>query len=185
MSLQDDMDALLGGVDPASPEYKAVVARLMNKIDPMMPLGTPLHSACVRLNGGIAFEAACIRLSRDNGKIEVYLRRRGDNEDAHPGQWHLPGSFVRQGEQIEITAWRLGKGEFKSLVTDFRHVGDFKTPDDRGEIESKLFRVWLDTGPQIDERHQWFPYDQLPDKMVDFHAETLIPAAVEFVRQGR
>lgn len=185
MNLQESVDSVLHGVDPASAEYKGLVASLMNKIDPTKPLGTALHSASVRLNGGIAFEAACLRLSRENGKIEVYLRQRAENEDAHPGQWHLPGTFVRQGEQVEVSAWRLGKGEFKSLITNFRHVGDFKTPDDRGEIESKLFRVWLEGEPQIDERHKWFSYDQLPDKMVDFHAGILIPAAVEFLRQGR
>lgn len=186
-SIRKEMEELierLGVIDPASDLYKDFVAELLGRIDPKKPYGTALYNAIARLSWNMFFEAVAIR--RNGKKLEVYLRKRADDDTAYPGEWHAPGSVFRPGENECDVANRLER-EFGVQVTSFRKIGeyvDWKKGEARGSGVSRVYLVKLNGAPREDERHGWFPVNELPEVTVDSHRLAIIPKAVK-AHKGR
>lgn len=167
-------------MDPASVEYRETLALLLNRLDPTKPKGTKLCDAFMRQWQTPAFEAVLFRKNKE-GAVEIYLRRRALDDTAYPGEWHAPGSLYRSGERDQDVANRL-RGEFGCAITFGTSVGRIITSEVRGTIQSLIFLVQAAGKVRIDERHQWFPVDQLPKVTVDLHELEVIPLAVAAYR---
>ena len=163
-------------MDPTSDQYKEMVAGFLDRLDPAQPKGTVLCDAIMRIWTTAAFEAMAFRLNT-NG-IEIYLRRRAMDEIAYPGEWHAPGSLYRHGEQDRDVANRLEKEFGVPIKKSFKFVGKDITSEARGTVHSMIFLVQLDGNPRIDDRHNWFPVNSLPEVTVDIHRDLLIPTAL-------
>ena len=157
-------------------EKKEVIAELLDSIDPTQPKGTVLCDAIMRIWSTAAFEAVAIR---DGATVpEIYLSRRAPENTAYPNEWHVPGSLYRHGERDRDVADRLEQ-EFGASIA-FRYVDRFTTDEQRGTIHSLVFLVELIGEPRMDDRHGWFPVNNLPAPMVGSHRDVLIPRACHF-----
>lgn len=166
-------------LSPESDLYKEFAAAVLGRIDPYKPFGTALYNAIARLSWNQFFEAVALRLT-SSCEIEVYLRRRADDDTAYPGQWHAPGSVFRPGENERKVADRVSR-EFGVPIRDFAYIGEY-VDWDRGEARgsgvSRIYLVQLDGDPGINDRHNWFPVNNLPEVTVDSHRIGIIPKAV-------
>lgn len=153
------------------------VAEILNAVDPNKPFGPELHSAIVRVGGGTAIEAVALRWAGDD--VEVLLRQRSTTEAAYKGEWHCPGSFVRNGETVVDVLARLTKGESLGQVTNHRFIEPHFWPEERGWVCSLITAVVVD---DVGAACSWHPVNKLPDPMVAEHAKVIIPRAVEWFR---
>lgn len=167
-------------MDPTTPEYRQVLAELLGRLDPTKPAGAVLCDAIMRLWPTPAFEAMAFRLRQ--GASEIYLRRRAPDDTAYPGEWHAPGSLYRHGEQDRDVATRLEK-EFGVKIEKFELVGKEITAEARGTVHSLIYLVQLGGEPRVDDRHDWFPVNELPQVTVDLHRDLIIPAAAKIYWQ--
>lgn len=151
----------------------------LNRVDPMQPKGTKLHSALVRLVCATAIEAVALRRDATTGEVMVLLRQRGLNEAAYPGQWHCAGSFVRPGESVEGVFKRLMAIESLGAVRSQRHLGNCFWQEERGTICSDVRLV--DADPAVG---YWFPVNNLPQAMVEYHRDVIIPMALKAFLAG-
>lgn len=160
---------------------RLAISEVLNVVPDDEPLGQPLFDAVTYLTGcSIAFEAGLTRYG-DQGELEVYLLQRPLTESAYPGQWHLPGSFIRKGEQPIDTAARLCKAEFEGVkILGIEFIEDFFVPDDRGHINSKLYRIEVDGDP-TGKSGKWFELGKFPEPLVDHHAEKLMPRLRDYM----
>jgi len=143
-------------------------------------LGTALHNAIARLSWNNFFEAVAIR--RRDKRLEVFLRKRADNDNTYPGEWHAPGAAFRPGENERDVANRL-KQEFGIPIASFHYVGeyvDWKKGEARGSGISRIYLVELKGAPREDDRHGWYPVNKFPEVTVFHHRRRLgiIPKAV-------
>lgn len=174
---------LMNQLDPGDSCYKEAVAKMLMRVNPGEPFGTPLFNAVAELSWSLAFEAIALRLNEELGEPEVYLRRRAsraDGETAHPGEWHCPGSVRRPGESWRQVADRLAK-EFNTPIRSFQEINQIDVGvggEERGSFMSFVFNVQLEDEPRQDERHAWFPVSRLPEKTVWSHRDIIIPMAV-------
>ena len=170
---------ILEETNPESDLYKYHVAELLNRIDPKKSFGTALYNAIARLSWNMFFEAVVLR--KNDKQLEVYLRKRADDDTAYPGEWHAPGSVFRPGENERNVANRLER-EFGVPVVSFRMVGecvDWEKGEVRGSGVSRVYLVKLNGAPREDERHGWFPINKLPEVTVDSHRLAIIPMTVK------
>jgi ADP-ribose pyrophosphatase YjhB (NUDIX family) len=174
---------VLENLNPESPEFKRALARELGKLDPAKPVGTELCDAIMRLWPTPAFEAMAFRLGK-SGQPEIYLRRRSMDETVYPGEWHAPGSLYRHGEQDCDVANRLEK-EFGVKIEVLVLVDKEITSEARGTVHSYIFLVKLAGEPRLDDRHGWFPTNDLPQTMVDLHRDLIIPVALKHYRFPR
>jgi len=177
--------AVIGGMDPASDEFKKVLAQMLVRIDPHKPFGTPLFNAIARVSVGMSFEGVLFRLL--GGKLEVYLRQRSQDETAFPGEWHVPGSFFRPGEKARDVADRLAS-EFGTGISHFTWVGQTPFPEDErgsGMSQIHLVEMWRDDNLRLDDHHGWFWVEELPAATVHSHRDFVIPIALEVFRRRR
>lgn len=175
--------AVLEDLDPQSGEYRDALARLLERIDPRKPYGTALFNALARLTWSMAFEAVALRVNSESGKLEVYLRRRAEDDTAYPGEWHAPGSVFRPGENERNVADRLAK-EFGTAIVAFTYIGEFVDWDAgeaRGSFLSRNYLVALAGNPREDEQHRWYLVEQLPPNTCHHHRDFIIPLAVKAV----
>lgn len=166
---------VLSALDSNINLYKEFAATVIERIEPGA-YGTRLYDALARLSMNLAFEAVVLRVNPKTDKIEVYLRQRTAN-DVYPLQWHAPGSVMRMGEDWRKVANRLS-GEFGTNIVSFEEIGELFTKEARGPFLSKIFAVQLEGDPREDDRHHWYPVDDLPQVTVDCHEEHIIPLAV-------
>ena len=174
--LKEALD-VLRELGPQADLTKAFTAAVLRGRDPTKPAGTELCDAVMRFWTTNAFEALLFRRGED-GRIEVFLRQRSADDTAYPLEWHAPGSLYRHGEQDADVAGRL-QGEFGCEIGNFELVGRHITSEARGTIMSLLFLVEALGAVREDDRHRWFPIDQLPERTVDFHRNVYIPAAAK------
>lgn len=166
---------VLARLDPKSVEYRTAVAQLLRRIEPGA-YGTALYDAIARLSWNIAFEAVLLRVNRETGKLEVFLRRRADDDTAYPGQWHCPGSVKRPSERWDDVALRL-RNDFGNPIRSYERVDDLDWDEERGSFQSTIFLVEVRLTPTEDERHCWFRVDDLPEETVESHRDRIIPMA--------
>lgn len=159
---------------------KKVAVEALEKIDPWKPLGTDLFNAIARIIVTVPVETVAIRRNLETGKVEVLLTQRSQ-EEAYPGQWHSPGSFLRVGEEIEDVFRRLEEKEFGVKILRFDFIGYHSEPflpsntRDRGQAVQLIFLCEIENGGNGD----WFPVDGLPELIVENHRHVLIPMAVK------
>jgi ADP-ribose pyrophosphatase YjhB (NUDIX family) len=150
------------------------LAKLLDQVNPDVPLGPELHSAVLRLSPAATIEAVALR--RNGGNVEVLLRKRGLQEAAYPGQYHCPGSFFRRGEGVPEVFARLSANESLGTVVSFRFVDVYCWMEERGWIVSFIYLLEVIYPlPGAD----WYPVEDLPRPMVAHHESVIIPKAVE------
>ena len=160
-------------LDPASNQFKAIVEGSLQRIEPGV-YGTKLSDASRRLWTKPAVEAMVF--GKKTGTTEIYTCRRALDDTAYPGEWHAPGKLHHPGEQDGNVANRL-EDEFGVRFERFELVGKEITNEARGTVHSMIFVVQLAGDPDIDDRHDWFPVNDLPQITVDVHRNLIIPAA--------
>ena len=142
------------------------------------PLGSRLFEAIARLSVNVAFEAVCLRHNKKTKAVEVFLLKRGPQE-SFPGQWHVPGSVFRPGEQPKDVIRRLNlPREFATPITsDFKCHGTVFIPDARGWFLSLVYLVKCKKTPNPQGR--WFNVKSLPKSVIPHHRKEVIPVAVK------
>ena len=152
----------------------------LRKIDPQKPYGQKLFDALARLTVSVALEAVCLRLNSQSKKIEVYLARRSNQESAYPGEWHCPGTVIRPGEEFSSAFERLNRKEFGAKFLETRFVANVNHPTEaRGHFVSMVYLCVVGEGTKrVFLRGKWFPVDELPGKLVEFHQKMVIPVAI-------
>ena len=111
------------------------------------------------------------------GSNGTTLRQRAQDDTAYPGEWHAPGSVFRPGENEHEVADRLAK-EFGTTIVSFLYIGeyvDWEGGEARGSFVSRNYLVVLGGPPREDDRHSWFPVDQLPPNTCHHHRDSIIP----------
>jgi ADP-ribose pyrophosphatase YjhB (NUDIX family) len=140
------------------------------------PLGSRLFEAIARLSVSVAFEAVCLRRNKKTKAVEVFLLKRGPHE-SFAGQWHVPGSVFRPGEQPKDVVHRLGPREFgAAIISGFKCYGTFFYPEPRGWFLSMVYLVKCKKTPNRTGR--WFNVKNLSKNVIPHHRKDVIPAAV-------
>ena len=148
--------------------------RLLGQIDPHQPYGHELFNALARLMPTVAVEAVC--LSPSLRGTEILLTQRKANE-SYPSQWHCPGSILRIGEEFEDVFKRLEQHEFGCQLLSKEFIGNLNNPEEvRGHGLSMVYLCEVEAEPP---KGQWFLLDNLPENMVSFHRDHLIPFVLE------
>ena len=138
------------------------------------PLTKSEFEAVAKVTVSVAFEAVLFR--GEGTAREIYLTQR-QADDAYAGQWHCPGSIFRPGEQAENVVARLAAREFKTpTTTDGKCLGDYFFAEERGWFLARVYLVQAENPAA--EHGQWWPIDNLPDKLVWHHRERVIPIAL-------
>lgn len=157
--------------------FLILMAELLELVNPRIPFGTQLFNALARLTVSVAIEGFVLRRNQDNGQLEVFLRRRAEDDSAYPGQWHAPGTILRPGETYEQAFNRLA-GEFGTSVLSFLLCDTLNSQKEaRGHVLSIVFLVQLEGAPREDESHGWYAVDRLPRPMVDSHEDHMLKMA--------
>ncbi len=164
----------------ASRLIREIAAVVLKVISAEKPYGTALFDQLSRLVPQRFCECVLLRTNAE-GKMEVFLVRRLDNDTAYPGMYHCPGSAIRRGEQFEDVAERVAKREFKAEIDSIvvLRQAEFYFMESRGWGCSTPVVVFTKTPPQ--EGH-WFPIGSLPEKTIDFHRERIIAAGVAYMQ---
>jgi len=159
--------------------YKKIAALALNQV-PSGTLDTELFNAVAEKTPLIAHEAVVLGRHPLTNRLFVYLTKRGDDEKAYPGKFHIPGSIHRNGETLKEVFERLSK-EFGENVKiyDWEFV-DEQIVKENGRCETLFDKVYLVKmgGIPTAANGKWYPVNKLPQSMVDFHQRLVIPAAV-------
>jgi ADP-ribose pyrophosphatase YjhB (NUDIX family) len=160
-------------------------AGFLNLVPSDKPMKTALFDAHARLGINDALECACVRRNGETGQVEVYLVRRAADDSAFPGQWHMPGTFFRRGEQPVDVARRLTNKElYGRPFVDYGYfvVKFFPNEEDlgkeRGHINSELWLFPSEANLPTTEDRGWFEISSLPEPTVYSHRDKMIPAAI-------
>lgn len=159
--------------------WRQFAARVLGLVPSDKPYGTALSDALNRMEPHFAFESALLRENPETHRIEVYLTQRMKIDTAYPGEYHCPGSAVRNGEAWEDVAKRLARDEYKSRAKSVTmlHEAGFFYQEERGWYQSVPSVVTLETESAVGK---WYPVDELPEKTVAHHRDLIIPAAVAY-----
>lgn len=157
-------------------QLKSLVADLIALVPNDLPYGPKLFGAFCRMMPIIAFEAVVFRKG-EGGELEVYLTQRPLGEPAYPGQFHSPGSAVRNGEDIWAVGQRLGAGEFGVGIKQIRILwrAGFWYQEARGWAFSIPVLVELEGEPRDGK---WYSVNALPEATVEHHRYQILPPAV-------
>jgi hypothetical protein len=152
---------------------------LLRRIDPSKAYGTAFFEALCRLTVSTAFEAVPLRETTD-GTIEVYMTLRPEDESAYGGQWHCAGSVMRPKDTDSTVFERLER-EVGGKLVNRRFVGIFDNPGEaRGHFRSEVYICVFDGD---NGAGRWFAINNLPDRTVAHHRDSIIPMAVRFFRE--
>lgn len=165
-------------------DMRKEAARLLQLIPNDQPHGTELFNALARHTFGVSVEAVLLREGRRRSTLEVYMTKRTADE-AYANEWHVPGSFVRNGEWLDNVLCRLSEGkEYGVKIESAQFVGDRFSPEKR--FRSMLDRVYLidAAGEPNNPRGTWFSVNKLPEKTVESHRDFIIPLAAKARKIG-
>lgn len=169
------------GEDVLMDLWRSFVAAALNIVPSDKPYRTALFDALNLKQPTFAMEGVLLRENPESGVLEVYLTQRSMQDTAYPGEFHCPGSGLRNGEDWQAVAERLARSEYKvpvKKVTPLFESGFFY-PEERGWYCSVPCLIELATEPAVGK---WYPVDQLPDKTVGHHRHDIIPVVVRYWR---
>lgn len=166
------------GVILSQEELKLQAAELLRQINPKeQPYGKIFFEPLARLIVNIGIEAVFVRFNPEIKKHEILLRKRDENE-TYPGQWHVPGSLLRYGENFDAVFERILKEECAGAeVSSHQFLGlNNNTSEARGHIVQIVYRLSIEyNGESKAGDCLWFALDDLPELVVDHHFEVVIP----------
>ncbi len=137
-------------------------------------MGRELFNAIAKLKVILTPEVVCLR-NNQQGAMEVYLIKRAEDDSAYPGQWHIPGSAMRFGEELEDVFLRLEQKEIGLKITSKKFAFHFNNPKEaRGHFFSLIYICSLEEGQGFG---QWFPVTNLPENTISYHRNQVIPDA--------
>lgn len=162
-------------------ELKMQAAEFLKRINPKeQPYGKVFFESLARLVVNIGIEAVFIRSNPEAGNYEILLRKRDENE-TYPGQWHVPGSLLRYGEDFDAVFDRILKEECAEMdVSSYQFIGlNNNTNEARGHVVQIVYRCDMEyNGKSEVGSCSWFPVDALPELVVDHHREIVIPMVI-------
>jgi len=109
----------------------------------------------------------------DKNKICLVKRK----EEPFKGSWHLPGGFVRKGENLIEAVKRKAKEEIGLEVEVKNPVGVYELYDPRGHLVTIVWRCRPKAG-KLKENAKYFGKDNLP-RNIGFQHEKLIEDVYE------
>lgn len=109
----------------------------------------------------------------DENKICLAKRR----EEPFEGSWHLPGGFVRKGENLIEAVKRKAKEETGLEVDVKEPIGIYELYDPRGHIVTIVWRCCLKAG-KLKENARFFEMNNLPAN-IKFQHEKIIRDAYD------
>ena len=160
------------------------LGRLLAKAQ--FPLPRPVFDGWVENLPTVALELAFIR-TVDSGRREIFMARRGENDPFWPGEWHIPGTIVRQNEPIRVAYQRLIASEASEVnaIGQLRFVTYQEFPKGEGPNQCKrgheiglLHLVELTRGNL--QGGTFFPLTKIPAKTIGFH-RTMVGVVREFL----
>lgn len=122
-------------------------------------------------------------LRTHEGRLQVFMLRRPDDDEHWPGQWHIPGTVLRATDEensFNSGLARLFDGETEGLVVPVgepKHVGTKFWDVERGRELDHLHYVEVEALSD-DLPGQFFPVDELPDDTIAHH-KIIIPEIVD------
>ncbi len=160
-------------------EIKSLAVSLLGKIEKSKNgLGKDLFNAIARLTVMLCFEVVCLRKNSATNQTEVYLIKRAPDETSYPGQWHIPGSVMRPGEEIEDVLLRLSQKEIGLEIMSKKFIFHVNYPKEpRGHFFSLIYLCQLSKEPG---KGKWFAVNQLPENIIEPHRTLVIPKAITF-----
>jgi len=114
-----------------------------------------------------------IRLTVDAAilnKNKICLVKR--KEEPFKGSWHLPGGFVKKGENLMEAVKRKTREETGLEVEVKNPIGVYELYDPRGHIVTIVWRCRLKDG-KLKENARYFEKDNLP-RNIEFQHEKII-----------
>jgi len=156
-------------------------AEILNLVPSDKPYKTALFDAINKKQPTFAMEGVLLRENPDGGALEVYLTQRSMVDTAYPGEFHCPGSGLRNKETWQKDAERVAHSEYKvpiKKVTVLFETGFFYD-EARGWYWSVPCLVELEAEPAVGK---WYPVDRLPENTVAHHRDDIIPAVVRYWR---
>lgn len=168
------------GLDQEMDELREFAAEILDLVPSDQPYKTKLFDALNKKQPTFAFEGVLLR-EQQYGKIEVYLTQRSMSDTAYPGEFHAPGSGLRNKEDWQKVAERLARNEYKVAVkkVTMLHESAFFYDEQRGWYCSVPCLVELEQEPAVGK---WYPVDDLPEKTVGHHRDDIIPVVVNYWR---
>lgn len=130
-------------------------------------------------------------LRERDGRLEVFMLPRPDDDPYWAGQWHMPGTVLRSTDNegdfssgFERLFAKKGEGEGKIVpVTEPKHIGTKFWNVERGrELDHMHYVVVETTGDDVDLPGVFFPVDELPDNTIEHH-KVMIGEIVEAYRR--
>lgn len=164
--------------DISQEELKMEAVKLLERIDPrLQPYGKEFFEPLARLIVNIGIEAVFVRFNPDVKSYEVLLRKR-DVTETYPGQWHIPGSLLRYGEDFDAVFTRILREECAEMeVKSYQFIGlNNNTSEARGHVVQIVYRCNIEyNGKPEAGTCSWFSLDNLPESIVDHHLDIVIP----------
>ncbi len=166
-------------------DLKLRAGELLRQIDPKkQPYGSDFFEPLSRLIVNIGIEAVFLRFNPKIKSDEVLLRKRAENE-TYPGQWHVPGSLIRYGENFDDVFERILNEECRDVkVSTHQFIGfNNNTGEARGHTVQIVYCLSVEyNGKPEAGSCAWFSVNKLPESIVDHHAEIVIPMVVKSMR---
>jgi hypothetical protein len=162
MNMTDDPTQL---ATPPTDEEISQAASILRRLSPgSLPLDIFLETA--RLTTTPIIELVPLRTN--DGKTEVLLFKRAEDDPTWPGQFHTPGTVIRSTDastgiqaplsRIYIDALQVKPDSQPRYVTSLLHKVA------RGSEMATVF--YIDMSEADSTQGVWYPADQLPDSIV-------------------
>src|SRR4051812_41643916 len=161
------------------------VASLLAKFEPGF-LPYPVFEQIARLVALPIIEFVPLR--RHEGKVEVLLIARPDDDPLWPGLLHTPGTVIRatdlnKDKQENWSAFeRILQDELEGTEVGSPHyVGSIFHESKRGAEQAQLYWIEVTGDPKVGE---FYPVDALPPSLIESQ-EAFISAASENYRSNK
>lgn len=123
-------------------------------------------------------------LRQVEGRLEILLTQRPEDDRYWPGQWHIPGSIVRATDtphtyesvftrilDDELAGRVQFEGETVHAFTIFQTIA-------RGAEVDQMYVAKASTESEAPEDGKFYPVDELPDALMDQYYD-MLPRIIE------
>ncbi len=162
-----------------TPEEIAAAAKTLSKLRPgILPL--PIFLETTRLTVSSIVEVVPLR--KVDGRVQVLLTQRENDDPNWPGMLHTPGTVVRPTDEeggYKSAFGRIIEGELSSvqLSGEPQYVGSVLHKVARGMEDAKVFYVEVAGEPT---QGVFYDLDELPDNIVYTQVDFIRSAAKSF-----